>query len=271
MQKTIIEAPGKIPKMNWRELWEYKDLLRTIAWRDIRVKYAQTLVGMLWAIINPLATLAILYFVFSIIVGVDTEGSNPLVFMMTGIVAWSYFASLMSEAGNSILSAENMIKKIYFPRLILPLSKMISGLVEFGVSIICLVVLMLVLAQKPSLHILYLPLFITLILLAGVSAGIWISALTVRYRDFRFVTPFLLRLGLYASPVAYPASKVPDQFQTLYYLNPMAGVIEGFRWSVLGQGAFNPLIWLSIGVWALLLVTGVYYFRKVEVVMADVL
>ena len=267
----IIEPPGKFPKINWKELVRYKDLLWTLAWRDIRVKYAQTVVGLLWAVINPIATLAILYFVFTKVAQIDTGPVHPIAFMMAGLVAWSYFSSLMSEAGNAVLAAENMIKKIYFPRLVLPISKMLSGLIEFGVSIICLVVIMGIWRQFPSSNIIYLPVFILLILLAGVAVGIWISALTVRYRDFRFVTPFLLRLGLFASPVAYPASKVPDDLQSLYFLNPMAGVIEGFRWSILGHGPFNPLIYLSIGVLLLLLVTGLYYFRKVEVVMADVL
>ncbi len=271
MQKTIIEAPKKVPKLNFREFWQYRDLLLILAWRDIRVRYAQTIVGLLWAVINPLMTLAVLYFVFSVIVQVDTEGHNPLVFMMAGIVAWSYFSSLMSEAGNSLLSSENMIKKIYFPRLILPISKMLSGFVEFGVSILCLLFLMIFLGVLPSYNILFLPFFILLVLMAGVAAGIWISALTVRYRDFRFVTPFLLRLGLYASPVAYPASKVPDHLQVIYFLNPMAGVIEGFRWCVLGQGAFNPLIWISFILLVFLLFSGVFYFKKVEVVMADVM
>ena len=269
--KTIIKSKSNPFSIDFRELYQYRELLWSLALRDLKVKYAQTIVGFVWAIINPLLTMLLLTFVFGQVVQVDTEGIPHPVFTMIGLVAWTYFSSLVSDAGNSVLSNQNMIKKIYFPRLILPLSKAISGLVDFSISLGLLMVLMLYYGVVPSQNIIYIPIFIGLILLFGITAGLWISALTVRYRDVKFVIPFILQLGVYASPIAYAMSAVPKEYLFYFKLNPMVGVIEGFRWCLVGTSTPDDYIYWSILTVIVLFILGLFYFNKVEKVMADIL
>lgn len=269
--KTIIKAHSNPLHIDFRELYQYRELLWSLALRDLKVKYAQTIVGFVWAIINPLLTMLLLSFVFGKVVQVDTDGIPHPVFTMIGLVAWTYFASLVSDAGNSVLNNQNMIKKIYFPRLVLPLSKAISGLVDFGISLLLLLLLMLYYGVMPSNNVMYTPLFIVVILLFGITAGIWISALTVRYRDVKFVVPFILQLGVYASPIAYAMSAVPTEYLPYFRLNPMVGVIEGFRWSIMGTSAPDQYIYWSVLAIFILFILGIFYFNKVEKVMADIL
>ncbi len=253
------------------DLWNYKDLIAILAWRDYKVRYAQTFLGFVWAFIQPLATLLIFTLIFSRVAKVDT-GSTPYpLFAQSGMLAWTYFAFLISQAGNSIVGAQAMVKKIYFPRLVIPISKAIVGLIDFMISLVILIVIGVYYQFVPSANILYLPLFILLLIIGGLGVGIWVSALTVRFRDFTHLLPFMVQIGMYASPVAYAANMVPEKYQWLYALNPMVGVIEGVRWSIIGGEAPGQLIFFSIGVMLLLFLTSLWYFKKVERVMADLI
>lgn len=271
MSKLII-SPTSINSIKRiiTDLRDYKDLLWILAWRDYKVRYAQTALGFVWAFIQPIATLLIFILVFSRVAKIDTGDVPYAVYAQSGMVAWVYFSFLLNQAGTSIISAQAMIKKIYFPRLVIPLSKAIVGLIDFSVSFLLLLILMLMYGFYPSANIIYLPFFIFIAIVAGLGIGIWVSALTVRYRDFKHIVPFLVQIGMYATPIAYPASMVPDKYQTLYHLNPMAGVVEGFRWSLIGGDAPHPLIYLSLAIVLILFISSVFYFNKVERVMADI-
>lgn len=271
MEKTIIKAESSSWLPDIGELYRYRQLLFSLAWRDIRVKYAQTYIGLTWAFINPIFNLLILSFVFGKVAQVETGGVPHVLFTIIGLSAWTYFSTLLNEAGTSIVGAQNMIKKIYFPRLVIPLSKAISGLVDFFITLLCLLVIMAYYQYYPSENVIWLPLFLILALLSGLAGGILISALSARYRDFSFVVPMISRIGLFATPVAYSASSVPDQYKLLYFLNPMAGVVEGFRWSLIGTSDPEPYMFISIGIMLSILVIGIIYFVRVDRVMADIL
>jgi lipopolysaccharide transport system permease protein len=270
MQRVVVDAGNKGISLNLKELAAYKNLLFTLALRDIKVRYAQTFLGLVWAAIQPLSTLLIFTLVFSKVARVDT-GSIPYpVFAIVGMSAWTYFSFVMSQAGTSIIGAQNMISKIYFPRLIIPFSKALVGLIDFGISFSFIIILMVMYQVPPSPNVVWLPVFILFALIAGLTIGIWLSALTVRYRDFQHIVPFLVQIGLYATPVAYPASLVPEQYRVVYFLNPMAGVVEGFRWSLVGGEIPGTMTLASLLLLLVLFVAGLFYFRKVERVMADI-
>lgn len=271
MKKTVIVAGRNRLFPDFREVFEYKQLLLSLAWRDIRVKYAQTYIGLLWALINPIFNIAVLSFVFGVVAKVDTNGVPQILFTVAGLSAWTYFSTLINDAGNSIVGAQSMIKKIYFPRLVMPLSKAISGLVDFGITLLCLIAIMIYYGVIPGVNFVYLPLFIILALISGLTAGILISALTTRYRDFSFIVPMIIRIGLFATPIAYSAASVPEKYKLIYFLNPMAGVVEGFRWSLLGVGNPEPYMFYSIGLLIIVAIYSLYYFAKVERTMADLL
>lgn len=271
MEQTIIDTRSTSSLPDIRELYRYRQLLYSLAWRDVRVKYAQTFIGFLWALINPIASMLILVFVFKDIAKVGTQNIPAMVFTIAGLVVWNYFSVLFSEAGNSIVGAQNMVKKIYFPRLVIPLSKAISGLIDLGVTLVCLVVLMLIYQVPLSYNVVYVPLFIFVAILCGWTGGIWMSALTVRYRDFKFIIPFMTRLGMFLSPVAYSASDVPERYALLYHLNPLTGAIEGFRWAVFGVGTLDKYVYLSMLILVVLFVLGILFFTQVERKMADIL
>jgi lipopolysaccharide transport system permease protein len=274
MHKIVVDANKSKFSLNLRELIEYRDLFLILAYRDLRIRYAQTLLGLLWAFIQPLATLLIFTVVFGRAVKVDTGGIAYPVFAISGLSAWTYFSFVLNQSGYSIIGAQEMVKKIYFPRLVIPLSKAVVGFVDFAVALFFLLVLMLYYGVVPSSNIIFLPLFLVLTIISALAAGIWLSALTIRYRDFQHVIPFLVQFGLYATPIAYPASVItanlPAWASYVYYLNPMAGVVEGFRWCLLGGEAPSMLSYVSFGIIALLFVTGLLYFKKVERVMADI-
>ncbi len=268
-----MDASKKNLFPNINNLLTYKDLFLVLAYRDFRVRYAQTILGFIWAFIQPAATLFIFVLVFNRAAGINAGDIPYPVFAMVGMAAWTYFSYVMSQAGSSVIAAQNMIKKIYFPRLVIPLGKALVGLVDFMIVLVFLVILMVFFGQTPSSNIVYLPLFIIANLLAAVGVGFWLSALTVRYRDFQHLIPFAVQIGLYVSPVAYPSdlivSRLNGVLTTLYYCNPMAGIIEGYRFSILGisPSEFMPI---SIVVAALLFVSGIIYFHKVESIMADI-
>lgn len=274
MYKLIVDADKKSFRLNLRELFHYRDLFLILAYRDLRVRYAQTLLGGLWAVIQPLATLLIFTIVFGRAVKVDTGGVPYPLFAVCGMAAWSYFAFVLNQSGNSIISSQEMIKKIYFPRLVIPLSKAMVGFVDFAIAILFIVILLIVYRFVPSAHIIFLPVFILLTIISALAVGVWLSALTIRYRDFQHVVPFLVQFGLYATPVGYPSKIVvqnlPDWASALFYVNPMAGIVEGFRWSILGGAPPATYAYISFGMVLLLFVTGLMYFKRVEKVMADI-
>lgn len=240
-----------------------------LAYRDLRVRYAQTALGLLWAILQPLITLFIFTLIFGRALDVDTGGVPYPVYAMSGMIVWNYFAFVISQSGQSVIGAQEMVKKIYFPRLILPLSKAVTGFVDFvaGCVIFLVLIFMYGISVTPSLAAVFA--FFFLAIVCSLAAGIWLSALTIRFRDFQHVVPFIVQLGLYATPVAYPSSLIPERFQLLFHLNPMAGVVEGIRWSLFGGESLHPMSVLSFIVIAILLVSGLFYFRRTERIMAD--
>lgn len=270
MSKLVVDSQKKGVSLNLKELFSYRDLFLILAYRDLRVRYAQTFLGLTWAILQPITTLFIFVIIFGRAIKVDTGGIPYPLFALTGMVNWTYFSFVLNQSGNSIISAQEMVKKIYFPRLIIPLSKAIVGFVDFLVTAIFLLILMVYYKMYPPANVLYAPIFVVCTILASLGVGIWLSALTIRYRDFQHIVPFLVQIGLYATPIAYPSSLIPDKYLTLFYLNPMAGIVEGFRWSLLGVGTINNYIFLSLAVIILIFVSGVFYFKKVEKVIADI-
>lgn len=273
MEKLIINANERRLIPDFKELFRYKDLFYTLAWRDFRVRYVQTTIGFLWAFVQPVVTLLILTVVFSKFAKVDTGNVPHLVFTAASLSIWTYFAFVLTNSGSSIIASQGMIKKIYFPKLIIPLSKAVVGLIDFGIAFIILISLMVYYGITPESTVWMAPIFIIIGMIAALGVGIWLSALTVRYRDFQHIVPFMVQLGLYATPVAYPVSAAsknfPDWFMALYYLNPMAGVVQGFRWSLFGGDPPGNMMYISIGVVILIFISGLFYFKKVEDQMAD--
>ncbi|UII27794.1 ABC transporter permease [Fulvivirga maritima] len=274
MHKLVVDANKKGLRLNLKELFQYKDLFLILAYRDLRVRYAQTALGLIWVFIQPLATLLIFIMVFGRAIKVDTGDVPYPLFAISGMAAWSYFSFVLAQAGDSIISAQEMVKKIYFPRLVIPLSKAVVGLVDFSIGLFLVVVLMMIYGFTPSINIIYFPLFLIMAMISALAVGIWMSALTIRFRDFKHVVPFLVQFGLYATPVGYPSSLVmnnlPDWANVLYYLNPMVGVIEGFRWTLLGQQPPSVYSLISFSIIIILFISSLFYFKKVERIMADV-
>ena len=269
--KTIITAKRQAG-VNLREVFHYRELLWMLAYRDYKVRYAQTAIGFGWAFIQPLLTLLIFILVFNKAAKVSTGEIPYPIYAMTGMWAWSYFSYVMTQAGQSIIGAQSLITKVYFPRIIIPVSKSIVGFIDFLVAFVMLVALMIWYRFIPSSNLIFLPVMIIIVIILSLSLGIWFSALTIRFRDVQYIIPFIVQIGLYLTPVAYPSSLIPEKYKTLYYLNPMAGVMDGFRWCVFGASLPEPkyLIYSAV-VGILMLVSGVYYFRRVERVMADLI
>lgn len=272
MSKQVIRSKSKLSVLDLKELFQYKDLFLTLTYREYRIRYAQTFLGFLWAFIQPLSTLIIFTFIFDRAIKIDTGNSPYPVFAMCGISIWTYFSFVVAQSGRSLINSQSMIQKIYFPRLILPLSKSLMGFVDFAITFLILIATMLYYEIPPSNNIVYLPFFILVAIVAALGVGIWISALTIRYRDFQQVIPFIIQIGLYATPVAYSSLYIPTKYHSFYYfLNPMAGVVEGFRWCIIGQGSINPYTYLSLTIVALVFLSSLFYFKKVERIMADII
>lgn len=268
----IIDASQSSIIPDFKELYRYKDLFLTLTWRDFRVRYAQTTIGLLWALLQPIVTLFILSLVFGKFVGVKTEVPH-LLFTMSGMSIWTYFSFVMSNAGNSIIANQGMVKKIYFPRLIIPLSKAAVGLIDLGIALLIMIALMIWYGVAPSINVFFAPLFLFVGMIAALAVGIWLSALTVRFRDFQHIVPFMVQIGLYITPIAYPADfamqQLPKWAATIYYLNPMAGVVQGFRWSLFGGEAPGWMMYVSFAMIFVIFISGLFYFKKVEDEMAD--
>lgn len=274
MEKLVVDADKQKYALNLHELIRYRDLFWVLAYRDLRVRYAQTFLGLFWAFVQPAATLLIFTIVFGKAVKVDTGGIPYPVFAICGMAGWTYFAFVLNQSGNSIIGAQEMIKKIYFPRLVIPLSKAVVGFVDFAIAMLFLSALFIIYGIIPSANLIFFPVFILLTLISSLAVGIWLSALTIRYRDFQHVVPFLVQFGLYATPIAYPASTIVDNLppwgSIMYYMNPMAGIVEGFRWSILGGEPPSVYAWISFTLTFLLFISGLFYFKRVERIMADI-
>lgn len=268
---TVIEPPAGLFSLNLGEVWRYRDLLLLLAWRDISARFRQSLVGYGWAVLKPLLSALIFTLVFSVFVRVKTDVPYPI-FAFAALIPWMYFAGSLSSVTGSVVAGGSLLTKVYFPRLVLPLASVIVGLVELLLQLIVLAGLMVWYQYAPGWPLLCLPLFIGLTILTALACGIWLTAMNVRYRDIGMAVPFLIQIWMYLCPIVYPVSLVPDKYRTLYAINPMVGVIEGFRWSLLGTAAPNwQMIGVSFTVLFVLLLGGLAYFRKVETTFADVI
>jgi len=253
------------------ELWSYRELLYFFVWRDIKIRYKQTVIGAAWAILQPFLTMLVFSLFFGKLAHIPSEGLPYPIFYYCALLPWMYFAASLQNATNTMVENQRLITKVYFPRLALPLSSILSGLVDFGVSFLMFIAMMIYFGTRPSAAILWFPAFLLFALLTAMGMGLWLSALNAVYRDVRYVVPFMVQFWMFASPVVYPSSLVPEKWRWLYGLNPMAGVIEGFRWSLAGQGdPPGPMLVVSAGVVILLVLTGMTYFQKMETTIADV-
>ena len=264
---------GKAERHYWIDLLRYRELFYILAWRDIAVRYKQTIIGVLWAVIRPLLTMLIFVVIFGKIAKLPSEGVPYPVFVFAAMLPWTFFATAFTSAGNSLIGNANLISKVYFPRLIIPAASIIVSLVDFLISFAILIILMFWYSYFPTWHMLTLPFFLLLGFFAALGSGLYIASLNVKYRDFKFIIPFVAQLGLYISPVAFSTTLVPEKYQLLYYMNPMVAVIDGFRWAISGgKTAFNfTELFVSLAVVILLCIIGVLHFRKTEKTFADVI
>jgi homopolymeric O-antigen transport system permease protein len=271
MQNEIIIEAGRTEGQYWRDLFRYRELFYFLAWRDVLVRYKQTVIGILWAVLRPLLTMLVFVFIFRKIAKLPSQGLPYPVLVFAGMLPWQLFASSLTEASTSLITNVNLISKVYFPRLIIPAGAVIVSFVDFAISAGLLALLMIFYHVWPTWHLFSLPLFTLLALVASTGAGLWLAALNVEYRDFRYIVPFLVQFGLYVSPVGFSSALVPEKWRLLYALNPMVGVIDGFRWAISGGASpiFLPGLIVSLGVTALLLIGGIWYFRRMERTFAD--
>lgn len=270
--KIIIE-PGRAERNYWTDLWRYRELFYILSWRDIKVRYKQTVIGAAWSIVRPLLTMVVFTIVFGKIAKMPTEGTAPYAILVyTAMLPWQFFSNALTEASNSLIGNANLITKVYFPRLIIPASSVITSFVDFAISFVLMGALMLYYQYLPSWQMIFLPLFIILAFFTAFGTGLYLTALNVKYRDFRYIIPFIVQFGLYISPVGFSSSVVPEKWRSLYYLNPMVGIIDGFRWCILGETPLNiNSVLFSIIVSFLFTWLGVWYFRKMERNFADVI
>ena len=274
MQDVIVIEAGRRERNYWLDLWRYRELFRVLAWRDLSVRYKQTVIGVLWALIRPVLTVLVFTIIFGQIARLPSDGTAPYPLMVfAGILPWTFFSTGLSEASNSLVNNANLISKVYFPRLIVPTASVVVALVDFLISFSILVLLMGWYQFLPGWQILVLPVFVLLAFFASVGPALWITALNVKYRDFRYILSFIVQFGLYVSPVGFSSSVVPEQWRLLYSLNPMVGVIDGFRWCILGGQSelYAPGLVMSVGVAAFFLWFGIQRFRKMENSFADMI
>ena len=269
---VIKRQKGWIP-INFSELWAFRDLLYLLAWRDIKVKYKQAALGILWAVLQPLLTMIVFTVLFGRLAKVPSDGIPYAIFVYTGLLPWNYFSGALSSSGNSLIANSNLISKVYFPRLIIPASASLAGLLDFFISSIILIGMMFYYHFTPHLFgIILIPVLLFLIFTVAIGCGLWLSALNVEYRDFQYVIPFLIQLWMFATPVIYPVTMIPQKYRWILSLNPMGGIIEAFRASVLGHQPVNwSLLAISSVIAALIFITGLLYFRRVERSFADVI
>lgn len=270
----LILAPGRAERHYWRDLWRYRELFLILAWRDIAVRYKQTVIGVAWAIVRPFLTMVIFTIVFGRFAKLATDGGAPYPIMVfAGTLPWFLFSTILSEASNSLVSNGNLIGKVYFPRIIIPTSSAVVALVDFAITLLTLIALMIWFGFVPNWRLLFLPAFALLAVLASLGPALFITALNVKYRDFRYIIPFIVQFGLYVSPVGFSSAVVPAELRFWYSLNPVVGVIDGFRWCILGGNSpiYPPSLLLCLGVTGLSLWGGIRYFRRTERTFADLI
>jgi lipopolysaccharide transport system permease protein len=271
-QSTLILRPPKgWASIGLKELWEYRELLYFLTWRDIKVRYKQTALGAAWAIIQPFFMMVVFSLFFGKLGGIPSDGIPYPIFVFCALLPWQLFAHALTESSNSLVANERLITKVYFPRLVVPISAVLGGLVDFAIAFVILLGMMAYYHIVPTVMIFTLPLFVLLAIMTALAVGLWLSALNVQYRDVRYTITFITQFWLFATPVAYSSSLVPERWRALYGLNPMAGVVEGFRWALLGKTEGpGAMLGVSVAVVILLLIGGLYYFRRMERTFADV-
>ena len=266
----IEPSQGWVP-LKLRELWEYRELVYFLIWRDIKVRYKQTVLGASWAILQPFLTMVVFSLFFGRLAKIPSDGLPYPIFSYAALVPWTLFANGLRQASNSLVGSANLIKKVYFPRLALPLAAVLSGGVDFMLAFLVLLGMMFYYGVSPTIHTLWLPLFLLLAFMTSLGVGLWFTAMNVQFRDVHYVVPFLTQLWLFITPIAYPSSLLSEPWRTLYAINPMAGVVEGFRWVLLGTvTAAAPMVIISAVIALVLLVSGAFYFRRMEKIFADV-
>jgi len=273
-ENILIIESGRAEKHYWADLWRYRELFYILSWRDIAVRYKQTVIGVLWAVLRPLLTMLVFTVIFGKLAKLPSDGNAPYAIMVyAAMLPWQFFSSSVSESSNSLISNTQLITKVYFPRIIIPISSVVTSFIDFLISFVILIALMAYYRFTPSWNILFLPVFLLIAFLAASGVGLYITALNVKYRDFRYIVPFIVQFGLYISPVGFSSSIVPEKWRLLYSLNPMVGVIDGFRWAILGgKSTINPSYFLmSLGVTVFFLILGIYKFRKMEKSFADII
>ncbi len=269
---TLIRASSGWRALDLRELWRYRELVYFLAWRDVKVRYRQTVLGVAWAILQPVVQMLLFTFVFGGLAGITADGVPYPLFAFAGLLPWGYFATATAAASGSLVANTHLVSKVYFPRLVVPLAAVIAGLVDLAVATSILAVLLAFFGRMPGPSIAFLPALVALAVLTALAVSVWLSALDVQYRDVRYAIPFLIQVWMFLSPVVYPASRIPEQWRVVYGLNPMAGVVEGFRWVLLGQEQ-PPILLLVLSMTVVLvgLLTGLLYFRRMERTFADVI
>jgi lipopolysaccharide transport system permease protein len=272
--QVVILERGRADRNYWFDLWRYRELFLVLAWRDVAVRYKQTIIGLAWAVLRPFLTMAVFTVIFGRVAGLASDGGAPYTLMVfAGVLPWSFFSAALSEASNSLIDNSQLISKVYFPRIIVPTATVVTAFIDFSIGFVVLVGMMLYHRFVPGWHMLLLPVFVLLAVLASLGPSLWMTALNVRYRDFRYVIPFVTQLGLYLSPVGFSSSVIPEEWRLVYSLNPMVAVIDGFRWCVLGGASsiYWPGLVLGLSVVAAFLWVGVGQFRKMEKTFADLI
>jgi len=267
----VVRASHGLSWVNFAELWAYRELIYFLAWRDVKVRYKQTLVGVAWVLLQPLAMMAIFYLLFDRLVKIPSDGMPYPLFVLAGLLPWQFFSRVISESTNSLITDQRLITRVYFPRLVVPIATAVAALVDFGLALCLLVLMMFIFGVMPGMMVLLMPILILLMLAAALGVGFWLSALNVEYRDVMHAVPFLNQLWFFATPVVYSTTLLPEQWRFLYGFNPMIAVVEGFRWSLLGRGQFSLMSAMSAMVAVILFVTGMIWFRSRERRFVDAL
>ncbi len=274
--QVIIEPARGWTALGLRQVWEYRELLYFLVWRDVKVRYKQTVVGALWIVLQPVASMVVFSLLFGGLLGVPSGNVPYPVFAYAALLPWNYFAASLTRSSSSLVNSAHLITKVYFPRLIVPMAGVLSGLVDFGVAFLVLIGLMIYYGIPLAWTMLYLPALLLLALLTALGFGLWLGALNVRFRDINYIMPFLVQIWMYATPVIYGSTLIPERFRFLLALNPMTAVVEGFRWALLGAAApaastTGSVLWVSLGIAVVVLVSGLYFFRRTERTFADVI
>lgn len=272
-QSELVLEAGRTERHYWKDLWTYRELFYFLAWRDILVRYKQTAIGLTWALIRPFLTMLVFVFIFGKVAKLPSDGVPYPILVFAALLPWQFFSNAFTEAGNSLITNANLISKVYFPRFVVPASAVIVSFLDFLIAGIILVGLMLWYGFVPDWRIITLPLFISIAFIAAMGAGLWTASLNVKYQDVRYIIPFVVQFGLYVSPVGFSSTIIPQEWRLLYSINPMVGVIDGFRWAILGGNTqiYWPGILLSLLLVLVILVTGIHYFRKTEKSFADII